>query len=80
MKPSDVQIEKNIIRRGKSATPERDKHSGWVEVIERMEIGDSFIMPPGVDELRPVNAALFLDRFGEVDTDLTGVRRFWRTA
>lgn len=55
-------------------------HSGWTKLVEKMEIGDSFIMPLGADEMGPLNALVAMDRFGECGQDLTGVQRFWRTA
>lgn len=71
------QIDKGVVQPKHS---NKSIQSEWAKTIENMDIGDSFIMPHGADEMTPVNSALSLNMFGEVDTDLTGVRRFWRTA
>lgn len=70
------QIDKNVVQ---PAHSNRSVQSEWAQTIKEMEIGDSFIMPHGAGDMEPLNAAISLDMWGEVDADLTGVRRFWRT-
>lgn len=75
-----LQIDKGVIRKSKAGGCAPSNIFILMDVIKQMEVGDSFIMPIGMGDLEPLNVALCLDMYGETDTDLTGTRRFWRTA